>query len=878
MVDMSTARVPPNAREAEKAVLGGVLLENDAMNVVMETLGADDFYSEANSVIFDCMVSLFRRGQPVDTITLRAELVHRSKLQAVGGDEYLLSLTDTIPTVTNIEAHANIVREKATIRNLITACHEIAAQGYGDYGEMEEFLDAAERAVFTVAKERLRHPYEHIKTVILEEFKKINEAAERGEEIIGLPTGFDRLDKMTAGLKPGELIIIAGRPGMGKTAFALNVAVNAAIQRKQTVAVFSLEMAKAELVRRMLASEARVDGTRMRTGKINRDDWPKLANAAGVLSELPVWVDDTPALSLMELRAKARRLKSEQGLQMVIVDYLQLMRSGMRHDSREQEISEISRSLKALSKELSLPVIALSQLNRGVESRGGDKRPQLSDLRECVPGDTLVLLADGRRVPIAALVGEAPRVLAVERGGVVEAAAEVVWKVGRRPVFELRLASGRTVRATGEHRFLGATGFREVRDLAPGDRLATARRLPEPATPDRWPEDRVALLGQLIGDGSYLRGQPMRYTTASEDNSALVARAATAELGATVKRYAGRRGWHQLLISGNGNRWHPAGVNRWLRELGVFGQRSHEKRVPPAAFRLAGDQIATLLRHLWATDGTIYAAPRGKRTGNKIAFTTSSPGLAGDVRALLLRVGVVSRIYVARQGEHRPAHHVVVSGAPHQRAFLERVGAFGPRVEQAARLRRRLATIDANTNTDTLPVEVFAEVKAAMAERGVSQRRMAAMRGTAYGGHAHFAFAPSRATLAGYADLLDDDGLRARATDDLFWDRVVAIEPAGEEDVFDLTVPGPACWLADGVVSHNSGAIEQDADVIMFVFREEVYNREDPAAKGIAEVIVGKQRAGPTGVVKCRFFGEYTRFDNLADDYFDDGGGDFMDG
>jgi replicative DNA helicase len=375
-------RVPPSSREAEKAVLGGILLENEAMNVVMEKLGAEDFYSEANKIVFDCMAALFRRAQPVDSITLRAELVGRGKLQAVGGDEYLLSLTDTIPTVTNIEAHARIVREKAVVRNLITACHEIAARGYAEYGDMEEFLDEAERAVFDVAKERLRHPYQHIKDVILGTFKSINEAAERGESITGLPTGFTGLDRKTAGLHPGELLIVAGRPGMGKTAFALNIAVNATVQRKKTVAIFSLEMSKDELVRRMLASEARVDGTRIRTGQIARDDWPKLANAAGVLSELPIWVDDTPALSLMELRAKARRLNAEHGLGLIVVDYLQLMRSGGRHDSREQEISEISRSLKALSKELSVPVIALSQLNRGVESRGGDKRPQLADLRE----------------------------------------------------------------------------------------------------------------------------------------------------------------------------------------------------------------------------------------------------------------------------------------------------------------------------------------------------------------------------------------------------------------------------------------------------------------------------------------------------------------
>ena len=376
-------RVPPNSLEAERSILGGILLQNDAMNIVLERISKEDFYSEANAQIFDALTALFRSGQPMDMVTLRDELSQRGKLAGVGGDEYLLQLTNTIPTVSNIESHSKLVRDKAVVRRLITACHEIAARGYGDYGETEEFLDQAEHSIFEVAKERTSSPYEHIKDVVLRTFTEIHEAAERGDKITGLPSGFGDLDELTSGMHAGELIIVAGRPGMGKTAFALNVAVNACAHSKQPVAVFSLEMPKEQLVRRMLCSEARVDGTRMRSGQLWREDWPKLARAAGTLSELPVWIDDTPGLSIMELRAKVRRLKAEGGLGLVVVDYLQLMRSGSRNDSREQEISEISRSLKAISKELSVPVMSLSQLNRGVETRGvKDKRPQLSDLRE----------------------------------------------------------------------------------------------------------------------------------------------------------------------------------------------------------------------------------------------------------------------------------------------------------------------------------------------------------------------------------------------------------------------------------------------------------------------------------------------------------------
>lgn len=376
-------RVPPNDLQAERAVLGGILLQNDALNVVLDILTADDFYSEANAEIFRAMGALYASGQPVDTVTLRGRLGTEARLQSVGGDDYLLSLTDTIPTIANIQAHAKLIREKAVVRRMITTCHEIAARGYGEYGEVEEFLDLAERSIFDIAKQRLRNPYEHINEVVTRTFEEITKAAERKERITGLPTGFDRLDKMTAGLHPGDLIIVAGRPGMGKTAFALNLGLNACTSRSTPVAVFSLEMPKEQLARRMLCSEARVDASRLRTGQLSREDWPKLINAAGMLAEMPIWIDDTPSITIMELRAKCRRLRADKGLGLVVLDYLQLMRSGGRTESREQEISEISRSLKALAKELEVPVIALSQLNRGVETRGSkDRRPQLADLRE----------------------------------------------------------------------------------------------------------------------------------------------------------------------------------------------------------------------------------------------------------------------------------------------------------------------------------------------------------------------------------------------------------------------------------------------------------------------------------------------------------------
>jgi replicative DNA helicase len=365
----------------------------------------------------------------------------------------------------------------------------------------------------------------------------------------------------------------------------------------------------------------------------------------------------------------------------------------------------------------------------------------------------------------------------------------------------------------------------------------------------------------MIGDGSYLSNAPMRYTTASEDNSRVVREAAESEFGAKVTRYEGRGNWHQLLLSGNGNRWHPAGVNAWLRELGIFGQRSHEKRVPDDVFRLSNEQVAVFLRHLRATDGCIWVRPANSRGSSRVYFASCSRGLAEDVAALLLRMGIVSRIASTALGRHAPVFTVDVSGAEAQTRFLEAVGSFGPRREPARVLAALLAGIRPNPNVDTLPREVFSVVRASMAHRGVSDRAMATLRGTTYGGASHYAFSPSRATVASYARLLDDTRLLRHATNDLFWDRVVEIAPDGEDEVFDLTVPGPASWLADAIITHNSGAIEQDSDIVMFIHRED---SDDPTVKGKADLIVAKHRNGPTASIPLTFLPHLTLFRNFA--------------
>jgi replicative DNA helicase len=383
-VEQSTAKIPPHSLEAEAAVLGGILIDNAALDRVAELLTPEDLYREAHRKILRCAMELSQRSEPIDLLTLAEALKTRGEIAEVGGAAYLSELADRAVSTANIHYYARIVREKSILRGLIATCSEIVARGYEAREEVHRFVDESEQAIYQIAEKKTRASFTRVGDMITETFRQIEQLYERKEMVTGLPTGFLELDRMTAGLQPSDLIIVAGRPSMGKTSFCLNIAEHVAIEKAIGVAVFSLEMSKEQLVLRMLCSQARVDLSKVRTGYLAQKDFPRLAEAAGRIHDAPIYVDDTPALSAIELRAKARRLKrvKEANLGLIIVDYLQLMRgSSSRDESREQEISQISGSLKALAKELRLPVIALSQLNRQVEGRNPPK-PRMADLRE----------------------------------------------------------------------------------------------------------------------------------------------------------------------------------------------------------------------------------------------------------------------------------------------------------------------------------------------------------------------------------------------------------------------------------------------------------------------------------------------------------------
>lgn len=1237
-----SGRVPPQAMDVEQSVLGAMLLEREAIPKVIEVLADDAFYQAKHQHIYAAALRLFERGTPVDLITLTDELRRAGTLDEVGGAYYLTELTSRVDTAANVEYHARIIAEKSLLRKMIETMTGLIGKAYDAGADAFELLDQVERDIFNISDSQLRKAAVSMRDVVIETVERLQSIHGQVGGITGVASGFHRLDGMTSGWQPSDLVIIAARPSMGKclglgtpvmmhdgtikavedvrvgdllmgddsaprrvltlargrermvwvrqtygmdyrvneshilsvkksrsggaeprgavtdiavrdylarspkwqndhkgykvavdfpeqpvpldpyllglwlgdgksdnariytqdaeiveyleavaeergehvsvsdadrcpaylvtsgyrgyredggvetvqgilrtlgvlgdkhiphlylansreyrlrllaglvdsdghrnaghggtfeitqtsrrlaeqikhlcdtlgyrtslrektaritsigyegtvyrvrfngdvdaiptrlarkqappwkdfrdwrvsgirleddgvgdyygfeidgnrrfllgdgtvthnTAFSLSLARNAAMHPTDPVgvAIFSLEMSAQQLAQRLLTSEARVDAQAARTGNMTDDDWSKLARAAGRLAEAPIYIDDTPGLSILELRAKCRRLKAEHNIGFVVVDYLQLMHgtAATKGQNREQEIAQISRSLKSLAKELNVPVIALAQLSRAVETRGGDKRPQLSDLREsgCLTGDTLVTRADtGARVPIRDLVALYPDggfpVWALDTATMKLEAAPVsrAFSTGTKPVYRITTQLGETIRATANHKFLTADGWKRLDELGARDRLALPRELAQPAEPSRS-LDELALLGHLIGDGCTLPRHAIQYTTRESDLaetvSDLAERVFAGEVAPRIKREHDRkrgRSWIQVYLASTRQHTHGvrSAVSEWLEELGVWGLRSHEKFVPAVVFEQPAVHMAHFLRHLWATDGCVRMRG-GKKPYPAVYYASSSGRLARDVQALLLRVGVRSRVKLIPQGEKgRDQYHTVVSGQPDLMKFAEVVGAVGLYKQGAlAEIEAYLADHDANTNRDVIPGSVWEGlVKPAMERAEMTTRQMQAGIGMSYCGSTLYRSNLSRARAARVAAVVGSLRLARLAESDVYWDAIASIELDGVEEVFDLTVPGLHNFVADDIVVHNS--IEQDADVVGFIYRAERYgitvDENGNSTEGMAEVIIGKQRNGPIGSVSLAFINRYARFENLTTHYADPNGG-----
>jgi replicative DNA helicase len=638
-------RLPPQNIEAEEAVLGGILMDSEALTRVAELLRPEAFYVSAHQDIYRAALLLNAQGLPTDLMSVTTYLEDNGFLDKVGGKSALRRLVESLVNTVNIDQYARLIADKFTRRQLIRGGQEVVALGYDTAQDITLTLDQAEQKIFAVTQERVTRSVVPASDILLDIFESLEQRFTEGAEIPGIASSFYDLDSLTQGFQPSDLIIVAGRPSMGKTSLCLSIGHNITQKANLPVVVFSLEMSKEQLVQRLLSSEAEIDSHRLRSGRISENEWQKVGTAIGRLASSPLFIDDTPNATVMEMRSKCRRLMAEQGgrLGMIIIDYLQLMEGSS--DNRVQELSKITRGLKGLGRELKVPVMALSQLSRAVEART-NKRPMLSDLREsgCLTGDSLITLADsGIQVPIRDLVGKSgfavwaldETTLKLNRATVSNA-----FSTGQKPVFRLKTRLGRTIRATGNHKFLTIRGWQRLDELQAGDRLALPRQI----------------------------GSPTLQTMSDPENPS-----------------------------------------------------------------------------------------------------------------------------------------------------MQRIG--------------------------------------------MSQRKMQAGLEMAYCGTSLHKQNVSRDRAARLAQVVQSNDLLLLSASDIYWDEIIAIEPDGVEEVFDLTVPGLHNFIANNIVVHNS--IEQDADLVMMVYRDEYYNADSPD-RGIAEVILSKHRNGPTGTVKLLFEKQFARFKNLA--------------
>ncbi|PRZ08824.1 replicative DNA helicase [Isoptericola sp. CG 20/1183] len=999
-------RTPPQDVEAEMSVLGGMLLSKDAIADVVEQIRGVDFYRPVHEAIYDAIIDLYGRGEPADAITVVAELTKRGEIGRIGGASYIHDLMAGVPTAANAGYYARIVQERAVLRRLVEAGTKIVQLGYAtDGGDVDAVVNNAQAEIYAVTERKTSEDYAPLADIIGGAMDEIEAAGNRGEGMVGVPTGFADLDRLTNGLHPGQMIVVAARPAMGKalaldtplptptgwttmgdvavgdeliaadgtptrvvratevmtgrpcyevvfddgttivadawhewvtstsgkpadaavrttedilasmragvahsvarpgaawkivdvvavdsrpvrcveidhpehlylasaakipthnSTLAIDIARSASIKHQKTSVVFSLEMSRNEITMRLLSAEARVHLQKLRNGSLGDDDWQKLAKVMGKVSEAPLFIDDSPNMSLTEIRAKCRRLKQKHDLELVVIDYLQLMTSGKKVESRQQEVSEFSRALKLLAKEIEVPVIALSQLNRGPEQRQ-DKKPAMSDLREsgCLTEDTKILRADtGAETTMGELFAlnakDVPVWALNERLQYVRRHLTHVFPTGVKQVYRLRLASGKQIEATANHPFLTYEGWTPLGELEVGARLGVPRHVPGPEQNIEWDDRKVVMLAHLLGDGSFVKRQPIRYASIDERNLSAVTDAAEA-FGITTIRdeYAAARVTTLRLPApyrlARGRR-NP--IAEWLDDMGLFGARSHQKFVPSSVFHLPKHQIALFIKHIWATDGSVTINKNGR--SGRIYYASTSRELVDGLSRLLLRFGISTRVRrTTLKGAYRQGYTLDVSGVDDQRRFLQEIGVHGDRGDIAERLLEIIRETQANTNIDTVPRQVWDDVRDLLVERGMTHRQFAEAIGTQFCGSTLWKRSPSRQRLGKIATVLESEELEMMAVNDLLWDEVVEIEPVGEKQVFDATVLDTHNFVANGIAVHNS--IEQDADMVILLHREDAYEKESPRA-GEADLIVAKHRNGPTDTITVAFQGHYSRF------------------
>lgn len=876
-------RLLPQNVEAEASVLGSLLIDPEAVSLVADFLHADDFYRDAHRTLYEAIIRLYERHEPADFVTVCHELARENKLEAVGGESYIASLVSLVPTSGNVEHYGRIVERMATLRRLIHAGGQIVASAYTE-DDADSVLEQAEQLIFTVRQGHAlnRSQTAHIRDALTAYMERLDLLQQRRGGFVGVPTGFSDLDRLLGGLQRSDLIILAARPAVGKTSFALSLAHNTAVKHHSKIGFFSLEMSVDQLVQRLISMESGVDQQRLRSGDLYDSDWDRVFQAVSTLSNITLLIDETASLTPTQMRSKARQWVTEyDGLDLIVVDYLQLMQSagnGRGSDNRVQVIDEISRQLKVLARELNVPVLALAQLSRAVEARQS-KVPQLSDLRECVTGDTrLVDAMTGRWVSIST-VEEGMQILGVDNHQRVRPfTVGRVWSTGVKPTYLLTTRTGRQVQATINHPFLTPQGWKCLGQLQVGDVIATALRLPEHGVEREERAERCRLLGYLTGDESYQRHRGSGFISMDAATMRDVCEIVSHHFPDVLVKdkpcpdsQAKQVVFSALYENGYAK---PYGnpLCEWLRSLGVLEQHDNTRHIPDYVFEAGVVGAREFLAGYLATDGCVKQCESGDHQGKwEIRFDTVSNELAVDVQALLLRLGIVSSVHSGQYNSKSAQliYRVEVTSTAENLQRCAQIPVRGKKGELLLLMERTLCRDQTNSGIFGLPREVSMMV----ADR--PGRQVSVPRGTWTGRTwRDQSKRMNREVCRKWAVGMGDAGLSDWATSDLLWEPIRCITPAGDAEVFDITVPGCANFLANGIVAHNSGAIEQNADIVMFIYRDEVYNPETQR-KGLADIIVAKHRNGPTGEVCLHFNRNQTRFADLtpqvaSDDYFDE--------
>lgn len=881
---MATERLLPQNLEAECGVLGSLLIDPQAIVLVADFLSCEDFYRNAHRTLYEIIMQLYQRRTSADYITVCDLLEQCNQLEDVGGASYVTSLINCVPTSGNIEHYGRIVSRTALLRRLIAVGGQIVAEAYEDDEPNAALtLEHAEQMIFEIgqAYNNSTATFSHVRDLLAAYVEQLDQVHAQRGTVVRVSTGFADLDRLLGGLQRSDLLVLAGRPGTGKSSLALSIAHNAAKLHRRKVGIFSLEMSKEQIIQRLLAMDSSIDQQRLRTGWVEDDEWERIMASMAAIAKTDIWIDDTSSISTIQLRSRARRWILEYGIDLIIIDYLQLMQGptskGQRFENWTQEVGAISRSLKGLARELDIPVLALAQLSRAVESRAS-KIPQLSDLREsgCLTGDTLVYLPDKG-------IYQSIREISKNLCFMVLALNTKTWRLepclverafatGYKATYRLTTRLGRTIKCTANHKFLTVRGWKRLDQLSRGEHLALPRYLQGPSSSSFFMTDaQLGLLGHLIGDGSTIARQPIRYTTNDLELAKTVMHLALEVFGDAInpridkdKRDHPEKPRYTVHLTATEHLTHrrrnPVAV--WLDTLGIFNLRSSEKFVPKEVFMQSEAGIACFLKHLWSTDGCIHLS-HGKKRSVNISYPSSSHQLARQVQSLLLRLGINAKLRRSPQEQQgRGQHQVWVSGKSDVRTFLTLVGSLGAnKAKHHALIMDVLEAHVANTNKDSIPHTVWRDLAVpAMRANGITNRQMQIASGMSYCGTGLYKQNISRERAMRLAEAVLSEEIAQLAQSDVYWDEIADIVDDEETDVYDLTIKGLHNFVANDIIVHNS--IEADADVVMFIYRDDVYN---PASErpNTADIIIAKHRNGPVGEVTLAFDKSQTRFRNI---------------